>query len=298
LYESRISAVVKAAMEGFNGTVFAYGQTASGKTHTMMGTEDQPGIIPLAVTEIFDLISSSPSREFLIRVSFLEIYKENLRDLLQMSPSSQVELPQLKIHEDKKGRIYVGNLKEEIVLHHGQVMDILRRGGDERKVGETEWNERSSRSHAVFTMTIESHGKESGDEEVRKSQLNLIDLAGSERAAAAEERRKEGAFINKSLLALGTVIAKLTEGKGTTHVPFRDSKLTRLLQTSLSGNARVAIVCAISPEFQHGVETLSTLKFAQRAKMIVTNAERGIIMQEKTLIQKYMAEIEALKEQL
>ncbi|KDN52194.1 kinesin-domain-containing protein [Tilletiaria anomala UBC 951] len=361
VYEQHIAPIIRAAAEGYNATVFAYGQTGSGKTHTMSGSKAEKGIIPRAVEEIFEEINKDDSREYLLRVSYLEIYNESLKDLLAALPStsgaatsksnasSESTRPAsptkggfshssgsstalgkdgaIRIIEDK-GRIVLTGLREEIVTDPATVLKLIEDGQSMRHVGATDWNERSSRSHCVFQITIESTPKAcggmlataSGTGETRLSQLNLIDLAGSERAASQKARRKEGAFINKSLLTLGTVIAKLTEAVGEdgsvnpnsnssnsnsnsstadqTHIPYRDSKLTRILQTSLGGNARVAVICTLSPDPKHAIETLSTLKFGRRCKMVVTSAKKGSIMDDKALLQKYKTELEALKAQL
>ncbi|SNX82306.1 related to Kinesin-7a motor protein [Melanopsichium pennsylvanicum] len=328
MYHSHISPVVRAAMEGYNGTVFAYGQTGSGKTHTMSGSDKEPGVIPRAVQQVFQMIKNEPDREFLLRVSYLEIYNETLKDLLAPLPplsngslqtterpaspiktssshsTGQSQSSTLRIIEDQKSaRVIMTGLREEIVTQAETVLDLLQRGQDERHVGATDWNERSSRSHCVFQLTIESRANDAhsgGGKEVRISQLNLIDLAGSERAASQVERRKEGAFINKSLLTLGTVIGKLTEpsDSGDAHIPYRDSKLTRILQTSLSGNARIAVICTLSPDAEHANETLSTLKFGKRCKSIVTTAKKGTAMDDKALLQKYRKELDALRARL
>lgn len=323
MYHSHIAPVVRAAVEGYNGTVFAYGQTGSGKTHTMSGSDNEPGVIPRAVEQVFSAIKEEQSdREFLLRVSYLEIYNETLKDLLAPLPpvgddrpaspikggsshaAGQSQSSTLRIIEDQKqNRVLITGLREEIVTDPTAVLDLITRGQEERHVGATDWNERSSRSHCVFTLTIESrplHTSSSSGKEVRISQLNLIDLAGSERAASQAERRKEGAFINKSLLTLGTVIGKLTEpsDSGDAHVPYRDSKLTRILQTSLSGNARIAVICTLSPDTEHANETLSTLKFGKRCKLVVTTAKKGTAMDDKALLQKYRKELDALRAKL
>ncbi|KAJ1038890.1 hypothetical protein NDA11_005517 [Ustilago hordei] len=323
MYHSHIAPVVRATVEGYNGTVFAYGQTGSGKTHTMSGSDDEPGVIPRAVEQVFSAIKEEQSdREFLLRVSYLEIYNEMLKDLLAPLPpvggerpasptkggsshaAGQSQSSTLRIIEDQKqNRVLITGLSEEIVTNSDAVLDLINRGQEERHVGATDWNERSSRSHCVFTLTIESrplHTTSSSGKEVRISQLNLIDLAGSERAASQAERRKEGAFINKSLLTLGTVIGKLTEPSegGDAHVPYRDSKLTRILQTSLSGNARIAVICTLSPDSEHANETLSTLKFGKRCKLVVTTAKKGTAMDDKALLQKYRKELDVLRAKL
>ncbi|KAG0275586.1 hypothetical protein BGZ95_008613 [Linnemannia exigua] len=310
IYNSSVKNLVQSAMEGFNGTVFAYGQTSSGKTYTMSGTSNQPGITPRAVEDVFKHIRENSEREFLLRVSYLEIYNESIRDLL--SP----EAIDLKIHEDRKRGVYVSPLKEEIVTTPSQVMRIIQRGDYQRHTSSTDYNVHSSRSHSIFQIVIESRERAPtaplsptvptgrkmslglrSPSAVRVSQLNLIDLAGSEKASSDVERRKEGAFINKSLLTLGTVIAKLTDEKGG-HIPYRDSKLTRILQSSLSGNARVSVICTISPSFLNVEESHNTLKFAARVKKIITKAHTNQVMDDKALLEKYRREITELKAQL
>lgn len=296
LYDRKIKPVVKAALGGFNGTVFAYGQTASGKTHTMLGSPSEPGIIPLAIDELFSHIHHQQSRRsYSLRVSFLEIYNEQLRDLLAPPPSTFTLQPAKGPEIVENGM--VKNLVERAVSLPEEVLEVLKEGETRRRVGATDWNERSSRSHCVFIVTIESMSKADGS--ARTSKLNLIDLAGSESATGQEERRKEGAFINKSLLTLGTVIGKLTDpSTSAAHIPYRDSKLTRLLQPALSGNSRVAVICTVSPDPEQAVETLSTLKFAKRAKMVVTKAERGVLVTDAVMLKRYAAQIATLQTQI
>ncbi|KAG0307644.1 hypothetical protein BGZ98_010166 [Dissophora globulifera] len=255
IYNSSVKNLVQSAMEGYNGTVFAYGQTSSGKTYTMSGTESQPGITPRSVEDIFKYIRENSDREFLLRVSYLEIYNESIRDLL--SPESI----DLRIHEDRRV--------------------IESREGSPGNAGSPTSRKPGSKSASA----------------VRVSQLNLIDLAGSEKATSNEERRKEGAFINKSLLTLGTVISKLTEEKGA-HIPYRDSKLTRILQSSLNGSARVSVICTISPSVLNVEESHNTLKFAARVKKVVTKAQTNQVMDDKALLEKYRREISELRAQL
>lgn len=297
LYEANVYPVVRAAMDGYNGTVFAYGQTGSGKTYTMTGTEADPGVIPRAVKDVFQMIRENPTHEYLLRVSYLEIYNETLRDLLA-GDASKKKLKPPRIFEEK-GRVVLCGMQEEIVTAPREVLSLLEQGQRNRHIDATDWNTRSSRSHCVFQITIESRDLDNKSQ-VRVSQLNLIDLAGSERAASQMDRRKEGAYINKSLLTLGTVIAKLTETpvSNDAHVPYRDSKLTRLLQTSLSGDARVAVICTIALEKASAIETLSTLKFGRRCKMVVTKAKRQMVMDDKALLEKYTQEIQELRARL
>ncbi|BGP20234.1 hypothetical protein JCM10213_005912 [Rhodosporidiobolus nylandii] len=307
------------AMEGFDAVIFAYGQTASGKTFTLSGDKSNPGIIPQAVTEIFSYIRDHPEKEFLLRASYLEIYNETLKDLLDP------ESGPVKVRQDAQKRFFVQPLREEVVTTEAQVAALLRRGNDNRHVGSTDFNERSSRSHSVFQMTIESRDDPTStssilteassprrlqepntprlapgvDGVVRMSRLSLIDLAGSEQATSQTERRAEGAFINKSLLTLEKVIASLTsEAKHKPHVPYRDSKLTQILQPSLSGDARVAVIATMNPSPAAIEETKSTLKFAQRVKKVVLKAVQHEVVDDKALITKYRSHIAMLEAQL
>ena len=350
VYNKTTSKIVKSVLDGFNGTVFAYGQTSSGKTHTMHGDMDtEPGIVPLAVRDVFDSIEKCPEREFRVRVSYLEIYNENLLDLLACSPSEMDDDSQgsktLRIQEDPERGIVVNGLKEERVQNVAQVQKVLEIGQNNRHVGATNMNARSSRSHVIFRLCIESKlrkdseldssdksgnakkidgmgvaGTKSGskkggageedvaNENVLVSVLNLVDLAGSERVAktgAEGQRAKEGASINKSLLTLGVVINKLAEdgnkngGMGGGHVPYRDSKLTRILQPALGGNSKTAIVCAMTPCVSHVEETSSTLRFATRAKNVTNQAKRNeVATATAALIKKQAAEIARLEKKL
>ncbi|PFX18858.1 Centromere-associated protein E [Stylophora pistillata] len=289
---------VLSAMDGFNGTLFAYGQTSSGKTHTMMGDGNCQGVIPKAIGEIFDYIEKNPSREFLIRVSYIEIYNEDIKDLLNPARTN------LKIHENAEKQVYVGELTEEVVSCSEDVFKHMMRGEKNRHFGVTNMNDRSSRSHTIFRVVIESRemmdeskAPDTIDGAVRVAHLNLVDLAGSERASqtgAFGQRLKEGGHINKSLLALGSVIAKLSEGES--FIPFRDSKLTRILQSSLGGNAKTSMLCTITPAAIE--ESISTLKFASRAKTIKNCPEVNEVLDDGTLLKRYRKEIRELKQQL
>uniref|UniRef100_A0A0E0L945 Kinesin-like protein n=1 Tax=Oryza punctata TaxID=4537 RepID=A0A0E0L945_ORYPU len=294
IYDVVAQYVVSGAMKGINGTIFAYGVTSSGKTHTMHGDQISPGIIPLAVKDIFNIIQETPNREFLLRVSYLEIYNEVVNDLL--NPAGQ----NLRIREDLQGT-FVEGIKEEVVLSPVHALSLIAAGEELRHVGSTNFNLLSSRSHTIFTLTIESspRGQSNEVEAVTLSQLNLIDLAGSEssRVETTGVHQKEGSYINKSLLTLGTVISKLTDEKAT-HIPFRDSKLTRLLKSSLSGQGRVSLICTVTPASSNSEETHNTLKFAHRAKHIEIQATQNKILDARSLIKKYQHEIRQLKEEL
>ncbi|XP_052730564.1 kinesin-like protein KIN-7K, chloroplastic isoform X4 [Vigna angularis] len=294
VYDVAAQHIISGSMEGINGTIFAYGVTSSGKTHTMHGDQRSPGIIPLAVKDAFSIIQETPNREFLLRVSYLEIYNEVVNDLL--NPAGQ----NLRIREDAQGT-FVEGIKEEVVLSPAHALSLIAAGEEHRHVGSTNFNLLSSRSHTIFSLTVESSpcGENSEGEAVALSQLNLIDLAGSEssRAETTGMRRREGSYINKSLLTLGTVISKLTEGRAS-HIPYRDSKLTRLLQSSLSGHGRISLICTVTPSSSNAEETHNTLKFAHRAKHVEIQAAQNTIIDEKSLIKKYQHEIQRLKEEL
>ncbi|XP_039139627.1 kinesin-like protein KIN-7L [Dioscorea cayenensis subsp. rotundata] len=296
------SPIILAAVDGFNGTVFAYGQTSSGKTYTMNGSGSDPGIIQLAVRDVFEMIQMVTEREFLIRVSYMEIYNEEINDLLVLGNQK------LPIHESLERGVYVAGLREEIVNNTDQVLELIKLGETNRHFGETNMNARSSRSHTIFRMVIESSVKNttsSGDvsdtDAIRVSVLNLVDLAGSERIAktgAGGVRLKEGKHINKSLMVLGNVINKLSEGKQRAHIPYRDSKLTRILQPALGGNAKTSIICTVAPEEVHVEETKGTLQFASRAKRITNCAQVNEVLTDAALLRRQKLEIEELRKKL
>ncbi|KAH9737632.1 kinesin-like protein KIN-7K [Citrus sinensis] len=276
VYDIAAQHVVSGAMDGINGTIFAYGVTSSGKTHTMHGDQRSPGIIPLAVKDAFSII------------------QEVVNDLL--NPAGQ----NLRIREDSQGT-FVEGIKEEVVLSPAHALSLIAAG----EVCILNYLFLSSYQLILFPLlsvkTIESSpcGENSAGEAVNLSQLHLIDLAGSEssKAETTGVRRKEGSYINKSLLTLGTVISKLTDGRAA-HIPYRDSKLTRLLQSSLSGHGRVSLICTVTPSSSSSEETHNTLKFAHRAKHIEILAAQNKIIDEKSLIKKYQNEIRLLKEEL
>ncbi|KAK6907889.1 hypothetical protein I203_101890 [Kwoniella mangroviensis CBS 8507] len=305
---------VRSAMEGYNAVIFAYGQTASGKTHTLSGSSMEPGIIPLAISDLFSQIRSTPDREFLLRASYLELYNETIIDLLSTVPGAELHLS-----EGKKG-VVINGLTEVAVRSEADVKKLLRSGEDRRKVGATDWNARSSRSHCVFRITIESRSrnpaieeapigartpggrlKAAGDKMTRISTLSIIDLAGSEKHTSSKERNAEGKHINQSLLTLKLVISKLADlasKRNVTHVPYRDSKLTRLLQNSLSGDALISVICTVSPSSLNLAESISTLAFAQGLKRVVLKAQKKEVVDPHALIQQYQNEIAELRAQL
>ncbi|KAG8230526.1 hypothetical protein J437_LFUL011528, partial [Ladona fulva] len=299
IYEALAEPIIESCLQGFNGTIFAYGQTSSGKTYTMMGEKDEEGIIPMSVNHIFKVVESIPTREFLIRVAYMEIYNEQIHDLLEPKNSN------LKIHEDSSGQAYV-TLKEEIADTPEKVIAVMKKGEKMRRFGVTDINERSSRSHTIFRIVIESRKKQMNDsfeeftwdDSVQISVLNLVDLAGSERVMqtkATGDRFKEGCAINKSLFYLGNVISQLSEGSGQ-YVNFRDSKLTRILRTSLGGNAHTAIICTITPASVE--ETISTLSFASRAICIKNEPHVNEIISNESLMRGHAAIVKKLEMEL
>ncbi|CAA0302464.1 unnamed protein product [Arabidopsis thaliana] len=297
VYELLTKDIINAAVEGFNGTAFAYGQTSSGKTFTMTGSETDPGIIRRSVRDVFERIHMISDREFLIRVSYMEIYNEEINDLLA------VENQRLQIHEHLERGVFVAGLKEEIVSDAEQILKLIDSGEVNRHFGETNMNVHSSRSHTIFRMVIESRGKDnSSSDAIRVSVLNLVDLAGSERIAktgAGGVRLQEGKYINKSLMILGNVINKLSDStKLRAHIPYRDSKLTRILQPALGGNAKTCIICTIAPEEHHIEESKGTLQFASRAKRITNCAQVNEILTDAALLKRQKLEIEELRMKL
>ncbi|XP_064390879.1 uncharacterized protein LOC135338733 isoform X12 [Halichondria panicea] len=266
LYEKLAEPIVEGVMDGINGTIFAYGQTASGKTFTMMGEEPHhPGVILKAASHIFSLIQERPDRDHIIRASYLEIYNESLTDLLRPEKKHL----NLRIGEID-GNFVVHGLSEEPISLPQDIYQLIEIGEKNRTFGSTNANEHSSRSHTIFKLTIESRvrDEELSDGTIRVASLSLVDLAGSERVSATGatgKQFKEGTNINLSLHVLGRVISKLSEGN-TGHVPYRDSKLTSILQPSIGGNSKTAIICTINP-CERG-ESISTIQFASRAKRV------------------------------
>ncbi|KAI9350200.1 P-loop containing nucleoside triphosphate hydrolase protein [Obelidium mucronatum] len=296
IYAGSSRDLIDSCCEGVNATIFAYGQTSSGKTYTMSGDRNAPGMISLAINHIFDRINKSDDLAYTVKVSYLEIYNENVNDLL--SPANM----NLTIREHSTLGVHVSGLTEVLAKSPESVVALISKGEANRHVGSTNMNERSSRSHTILRILIQSQRKDDKLAGIRASCLNLVDLAGSERAAhtgAKGKRLKEGGSINKSLLALATVIAKLSEeGADRQHIPYRDSKMTRILQPSLGGNARTLIICTVTPSSGFIDETISTLKFASRAKSIRNRPTVNEIIPDNVLIKQYEKQINLLKSQL
>jgi hypothetical protein len=332
---------VKQVLAGYHACIFAYGQTSSGKSHSIHGAHHDPGMIPLSISSIFDFISSSSlRRDYVLRVAYLEVYNEVINDLLNPLATN------LSIKENANKGIFIEGLKDSVVVSPEQIFALLSAGEAQRHVGKTNYNEASSRSHTIFQIIVESSDRSTEDSEdsaelgmegavakprksiTRSATFSCVDLAGSENAVkaalapsgasqygrsgnTAASRVQETGYINRSLLALGHVIYKLSEAStmnqtnnpgaaaAVGHIPYRDSKLTRLLQPSLSGSACVSIIATVSPSSSNVEETISTLKFARRAKRIRNEPKVNEVADASTLlIRKYREEITRLKQEL
>uniref|UniRef100_A0A4W6DJD2 Kinesin-like protein n=1 Tax=Lates calcarifer TaxID=8187 RepID=A0A4W6DJD2_LATCA len=301
LYDESVRPLIDSALAGFNGTIFAYGQTGTGKTYTMQGVWLDPekrGVIPNAFDHIFTHISRSQSdKQYLVRASYLEIYREEVRDLLDPNHGTARAL---ELRESPDTGVYVRDLTSCVCKSIKEIEEVMNVGNQARAVGATDMNEHSSRSHALFLITVEcSQPGPDGRKHIRVGRLNLVDLAGSERQAKTGvqgDRLKEAAKINLSLSALGNVISALADGRSG-HVPYRDSKLTRLLQDSLGGNAKTVMVATLGPAPQHYEETLTTLRYANRAKNI-QNQPRVNEDPKDALLREFQREIARLRAQL
>jgi kinesin family protein 11 len=292
-------------ISGFNCTIFAYGQTGTGKTYTMSGDitdslplPDAAGIIPRVLHGLFQKLEGEEDAETSVKCSFIELYNEELRDLLSTDDNVK-----LKIYEDqKKGQTatLVQGMEECHIKTASKGLQLLKSGSHKRQVAATKCNDLSSRSHTVFTLTVYiRRTSETGEDFVSAGKLNLVDLAGSEniqRSGAENKRAAEAGLINKSLLTLGRVINALVD-RGS-HIPYRESKLTRLLQDSLGGRTKTCIIATLSPAKSNLEETISTLDYAFRAKNIRNKPQMNQVVSKKTLLKEFTAEIEKLKSEL
>ena len=289
-------------------TIFAYGQTSTGKTYTMQGElPDNAGIIPLTLKEIFEQIKKDKDIiESQIGVSFIEIYNESINDLLDNSKVN------LDLRETTNKEVIVNNLTEIKIKNHEQAFNLLMKGNESKIVASTKLNEKSSRSHCIFRLNIEItknvkkiiFGEEETEKVLLKNHINLIDLAGSEnsnKTGCVDQRLKEGSNINKSLLALSNVINKLSQNSGNNpnsqnfFVNYRDSKLTRLLQNSLGGNSKTTIICTITDDGEHYNETMNTIHFGNKAKNIKTVVKVNEIKNQNYPIRKRINNSEKIK---
>ncbi|XP_006647603.1 kinesin-like protein KIN-7C [Oryza brachyantha] len=291
VYEQGVKEVALSVVSGINSSIFAYGQTSSGKTYTMTGVTEY------TVADIYDYINKHEERAFVLKFSATEIYNEVIRDLLS------AENTPLRLWDDAEKGTYVENLTEVVLRDWNHLKGLISVCEAQRRTGETFLNEKSSRSHQILRLTVESSAREflgKDKSTTLVASANFVDLAGSERASqalSAGTRLKEGCHINRSLLALGTVIRKLSMGSNA-HIPYRDSKLTRMLQPSLGGNARTAIICTLSPATSHIEQSRNTLLFGSCAKEVVTNAQVNVVMSDKALVKHLQKEVARLESEL
>lgn len=289
VYEGSTKDLISSLLDGYNCSVFAYGATGAGKTHTMLGKEGDPGITYRTMAELFVQIEQQrETRDFNLGVTYLEIYNENVQDLLH-------KVGPLHLREDSRG-VVVAGLKIITIHNADELLSLLAKGNKNRTQHATDANQESSRSHAVFQVYINITGKM--DRQVKQVKLSMIDLAGSERASAtgcSGARFKEGANINKSLLALGNCINNLADG--IKHIPYRDSKLTRLLKDSLGGNCQTVMIANISPSSASFEDTYNTLRYANRAKKIKTSVKKNIVSC-PTHVEGYVKMVEDQKKEL
>ena len=301
VYEIAAVPAVESLVDGYNSTIFAYGQTGTGKTYTMEGfiydyLSPKKGLIPRAIEDIFKYIENNSNSDttFIIRVTYLQIYNESIDDLLKP------EKKHLSIRESQKKGLYVEGLSEWAVRSPNDIYALLERGAQCRTKASTNMNDVSSRSHAVFTIILEQMKICNGKKRFKSGKLNMVDLAGSERvkiSGATGKQLDESRRINKSLSALGNVINALTDPK-TKHIPYRDSKLTRLLQNSLGGNCKTSMIAMISPYDGSYNESTSTLNFAKRAKSIRIKASINEEVNQNALISQYEKELRRLRQEL
>ncbi|XP_075702361.1 kinesin-like protein KIF19 [Rhinoderma darwinii] len=303
VYRLTTKGLIEGVISGYNATVFAYGPTGCGKTYTMLGTDREPGIYIRTLNDLFKAIEeTSDDMEYEVLMSYLEIYNEMIRDLLNPA------LGYLDLREDSKGVIQVAGITEVSTINAKEIMQLLMKGNKQRTQEPTAANKTSSRSHAILQVTVRQKNRiKNITQEVRVGRLFMIDLAGSERASQTQnrgQRMKEGAHINRSLLALGNCINALSERGGNKYVNYRDSKLTRLLKDSLGGNSRTVMIAHISPASSAFEESRNTLTYADRAKNIKTRVKRNLlnvsyhIAQYTSIISDLRNEIKRLKEKI
>ena len=300
VFQETAMPIVESVVQGYNGTIFAYGQTGTGKTFTMEGdfeTEINKGIIPRSFDLMFNIIKTTYNTNFLIQCSYLELYNEEVRDLLAKNNKQKLD-----IREDPETGFYVQDLSHWVVKAPKDMIELMLRGRELKVIKGHNMNERSSRSHCIFTIIVENSTNDENGEHIKKGKLNLVDLAGSERTSkikdvnGAEGLQAETIHINLSLTALGKVIHALASNKKQ-HIPYRDSKLTKLLMDSLGGNSKTVMIANIGPADYNIEETLTTLRYADRAKNI-KNAPKINEDPKEAMIRKYKEELDRLKQAL
>ena len=306
VFEYTMNDIIKSSVQGYNGTIFAYGQTGSGKTFTISGSPNNftyRGIIPRAISRLFNEILNKPEFDFNIQVSYLEIYNEIMFDLLPETGNFVGERANIEFQEDAKGNVIIKGLSKHKVTNEEECFNLLFEGESNRTISEHKLNQGSSRSHCLFMIQLEMKSKIESTEKVMVSKLNFVDLAGSERVKKTGSTGiilKEATYINRSLTFLEQVVVALTEKKGRAndHVPYRQSKLTHILKDSIGGNCKTVMLATIWPEPQFLQETLSTLNFAQRMGGVVNVTSVNIQLDINAQIRKMTKEIKELKQEL
>lgn len=304
VYDDCGSPIIKGLLEGYNGTILAYGQTGAGKTFTMTGASENykhRGLIPRAISHIFREISDRPQLSFTVRVSYLEIYNENMGDLLAAgSPVLLGQENELTVVDDKNGTSYVKGLTMQVTNSEEEALNHLFEGETNRAIAEHQLNKNSTRSHCIFTVYIESRSRVESSEKVMYSKLNLVDLAGSERLSKTQTSGtslREAMHINKSLTFLEQVIIALADKKRD-HIPYRQSKLTNVLRDALGGNCNTLMIANVWGERDHMEETISTLRFSTRMMCVMNSPEINVQYDPLALIKKYEQQIKELKQEL
>ena len=299
-----VKSVISSSTKGFNGTVFAYGPTGSGKTFTMSGSSSNfnyRGIIPRSITRLFQELGGKIDFESKVTISYLEIYNEIIFDLLSPVPANE-QKGEINFQEDSKGNVVVKGLTKHVVANEEEAFNLLFEGESNRTVSEHQLNKASTRSHCIFTISIEMKSKVESSEKVLTSKLNFVDLAGSERVketGSSGLALKEAAYINKSLTFLEQVVVALTDKtKRKEYVPYRQSKLTHILKDAIGGNCRTIMIATIWPEEQFILDTLSTLNFAKRMKNVVNDLSVNIMLDKNAYVKKLNKEIKELKKEL
>ena len=299
-----VKSVISSSTRGLNGTVFAYGPTGSGKTFTMSGSSSNfnyRGIIPRSITRLFQELGGKVDFESKVSISYLEIYNEIIFDLLSPVPANE-QKGEINFQEDAKGNVVVKGLSKHVVANEEEAFNLLFEGESNRTVSEHQLNKASTRSHCIFTISIEMKSKVESSEKVLTSKLNFVDLAGSERVketGSSGLALKEAAYINKSLTFLEQVVVALTDKtKRKEYVPYRQSKLTHILKDAIGGNCKTIMIATIWPEEQFILDTLSTLNFAKRMKNVVNDLSVNIMLDKNAYVKKLKKEIKELKKEL
>ena len=306
LYRDVASASVQHVFHGFNACIFAYGQTGSGKTFTITGGAERyqdRGLIPRSIQRVFSRVKERSAEKFACYISYLEIYNEQGYDLLDSSSETRAleELPRVALMEDEEGCVHLRGLSMHLVASEEEALNLLFLGDTNRAIAETPMNMASSRSHCIFTLSLES--REEGSSVVRRSKLHMVDLAGSERTHktnASGQLFREATYINKSLHYLELVIVALHEmRKGNrTHIPYRNSIMTSVLRDSLGGNCKTSMIATINPELEHTNESISTCRFAQRVARVQNAAVVNEETDPKVLIQQLKSKMSALEQEV